>query len=60
MADISHIFFELVRSELNANQMRNFAAQDKTCATLPNINESNKLAQIDNVCEPDSDQSKSK
>lgn len=59
MADISHIFFELVRSELNANQMRNFAAQDKACATLPNINES-KLTQIDDVCEPDSDQSKSK
>lgn len=55
LTDISRIFIDLVRSE---HQMLNFAAQDKACATLSNINES-KLAQIDNVCEPDSDQSKS-
>lgn len=57
IADISRIFFEVIRSELNANQMPEFVIHEKPCSAHTNPADS----KSDFNCEqPDSIQSKSK
>lgn len=55
IADISRIFFEVIRSELNVNQMPEFVIHENTCSTHTNTTDTKSNPN----CEQDSNQSKS-
>lgn len=57
IADISRIFFKVIRSELNANQMPEFVIHEKACAA--HTTNEQKQTQMDTNFELDSNQSKS-
>lgn len=56
IADISRIFFEVIRSELNANQMPEFVIHEKPCSAHTSTGD----VKSNSNCEQDSNQSKSK
>lgn len=55
IADISRIFFEVIRSELNANQMPEFVLHEKPCSAHTNTGDMKSMS----TSEQDSNQSKS-
>lgn len=55
IADISRIFFEVIRSELNANQMPEFVLHEKPCSAHTNTGDMKSMS----ASEQDSNQSKS-